>query len=298
MSEAAATTTTTTDDYVKHSKRKTRSQSPAYDTSVNSKIDDNQSASKRVSLLSAVQRTNSLLSQAFTQSQLDKSIILMSSYALLSLLFGGFQIALLIINFQSQQYIEDHIFLPFHLGEFWAIFLFTLLEAFILTTAGVIDASHVPTPHGRFVYLYLATLALNILLTFVGAVLFTMDPERFERPAHLIEYIAQIPIAFIDIVFVIQRGLVDEAGRAVALSWASFRAAIGGLAGVVAVLIFILSIIQLFAYDSIIVVNMPGEQVAHFFEFPIELVNAAFALWFALRSRQILHRKCHVHEHF
>jgi hypothetical protein len=227
----------------------------------------------------------------YHQTQIDASVAKMTAYAVLAVLFGAFQLALLGINFQSQEYIETKIFSPFHLGEFWAIFLFTLLEAIILTTSGALDLAQL----GRLRLLYYGTMGMNIVLTFVAAVLLSMDSETFEKPAHFLEYCAQIPITLIDLVFVFQQSaiaVVDTQGDSGSpLSWSSSTASLTSLAGLASFVVLVGSILQLFAYTKTFELSIPGEQVAHFFEFPIEFVNACIALWFALRTRQALLRR-------
>lgn len=224
----------------------------------------------------------------YRQMQIDSSVAKMTAYALQAVLFGAFQLALLGINFQSQEYIETVIFYPFHLGEFWAIFLFTLLEAFILTTSGALE---LVDQLGRWRYVYYATMGVNIVLTFVAAVLLSMDDETFEGPAHFIEYGAQIPIALIDAVFILQQHLLASKAQSISpLSFAVLKSALTSAGGLLSLVVFIASILQLFAYTEVFEVSIPGEQVAHFFEFPIEFINASIALWFAVRTRDSLRR--------
>ena len=45
-------------------------------------------------------------------------------------------------------------------------------------------------------------ITLNIGMTYVAAVLFTMDPHFWEMPSHWIEFCAQICITFSDLIFV------------------------------------------------------------------------------------------------
>lgn len=225
----------------------------------------------------------------YRQTQIDSSVTKMTAYALLALLFGAFQLALLAINFQSQEYIETEIFGPFHFGEFWAIFMFTVLEAFLLTTSGALEPLE---QFGRLRYVYYTTMVVNIVLTFVAAVLLSMDAETFESPAHFIEYCAQIPIAMVDAVFVfIAQQYLTESKADADHALSVLRNALTSGGGLVSLLVVIASILQLLAYTDVIEASIPGEQVAHFFEFPIEFVNACIAVWFAVRTRDALLRR-------
>jgi hypothetical protein len=53
-------------------------------------------------------------------------------YAFSALMYIGIQIALFAVNFKDTDFIEEHYYLPFHLLEFWAVFVFTVIEGFVL----------------------------------------------------------------------------------------------------------------------------------------------------------------------
>ena len=93
--------------------------------------------------LSAFHGTQRLLGEIYAEVQIHAAVRALTGYALLALLFAALQVALLGINFKSQEFIEEEIFLPFHLAEFWAIFLFTVLEAFLLASSRVASSRSV-----------------------------------------------------------------------------------------------------------------------------------------------------------
>jgi hypothetical protein len=223
--------------------------------------------------------TNELLTRIYAQVQLNSSISKMTAYALIALLFASLQIALLVLNAQSEEFIEHDINVPFHLIEFWAIFAFTLLEAFLLSTSMNDVVTTATPPASRVVYL--GTIGLNIALTLIAAILISIDMIKFETTAHFIEYVAQLPITLVDVVFVVQQSKAKSVCHALV-----------SYGGLVSLLVFVATVFQLLVYCEAIDTGISSEQSAHFFEFTIELVNSIFALWFAIRNRQALHSRC------
>jgi hypothetical protein len=92
----------------------------------------------------------------------------------LTLIYFGVACTLFGANFSDQTFIEENMYLPFHYTEFWSAFLFTLLEAFILVSAGLFAFD---SKSQRF---FLVIIALNVVSSFVAALLFTFSPEHFE----------------------------------------------------------------------------------------------------------------------
>jgi hypothetical protein len=102
-------------------------------------------------------------------------------YMGLALIYFGVAATLLGGNSFEQDFIEENYYLIFHYTEFWSAFLFTLVEAFILVSADVI------TFDSMLQRLVLVVVALNVVSSFVAALLFTFMPIVFERPSHYIE---------------------------------------------------------------------------------------------------------------
>lgn len=94
---------------------------------------------------------------------------LMLLYAGVTLIYLSIQIALFGLNWQDQDFIEANYYLPFHLLEFWAIFAFTVIEAFVLIQSGFL---HV---HGDWIQnVQIALVWFNVLFTCIVAIIFNM----------------------------------------------------------------------------------------------------------------------------
>jgi hypothetical protein len=232
----------------------------------------------------AVART---LNSMYLQLQLNASITKFTIYALAAAAFLALQIALIVINSQSDEVLE-RLDAPFHFTEFWAIFVFSMLEAFLLSTAATSAVAaaalngSVGARDSRWATnLYFASMGGTIILTLVGALLVSFDLELFEEPAHLVEYVAQVPLTLLDIIFVV---LQIRAGEANSKTNVALLA--------VAVLLSIASVVQLVVYCGALDLGISAERAAHFFEFTIEGLNAAFAVRFAMQTRAQLHQKC------
>jgi hypothetical protein len=186
-------------------------------------------------------------------------------YILLVVMYFGVSTALLIANCLDQTVIEENYTLPFHLAEFWSQFLFAILEAFILVAANILDVGSV----GKFFQLLL--VALNVILTLVAALLFTFSPLLFERPAHYIEYAAQITITMANFVFIF------KLGDSKSIKWKRFRV----VEIVVVSILLVMAIIKLLLFIPVIHSDIGAERSSHFLEFIGEMGNAMFAFTFA-----------------
>jgi hypothetical protein len=185
-------------------------------------------------------------------------------YMLLVVMYFGVSAALLGANFYDQTVIEKNYLLPFHMAEFWSQFIFAILEAFILVAANILDVGTI----GKFSQLML--VALNIVLTLVGALLYTFSPLLFERPAHYIEYVVQITLTLANFIFIFQ---ID----CKTINWRRFRV----IEILVATVLLILGILKLFLFIPVIHTSISPERSSHFFEFIGEMGNAMFAFSFA-----------------
>jgi hypothetical protein len=202
-------------------------------------------------------------------------------YILLVVMYFGVSAALLGANCLDQAVIEEYYTLPFHLAEFWSQFLFSILEAFILVAADIID---VDTP-AKFFQLLL--VIINVILTLVAALLYTFSPLLFERPAHYIEYSAQITLTMANFVFIF------KLGDSTSLIWKRFRVA----EIVVVSLLLVMAIFKLLLFIPVIPIDMGPERSSHFLEFIGEMGNALFAFVFAILLFLNLKRVESQHDH-
>lgn len=202
-------------------------------------------------------------------------------YILATVSFLAVNLALFGLNFRDQEFIEEHYYLPFHVLEFWAVFAFTMIEAFVLLSTNTLPIN------GTLIQrLQIGIAFFNVLFTFIVAIIFSMDPEEYEVPAHYMEYSVQIPITIINFVFVLNSPVAKNNASILRYRYIEI-----GLALVT----FVVSIFQIVIYAEAIETAMEGERAAHFFEFVLESVNAAFVLWFAGLMYTKLDKDCETH---
>ena len=137
------------------------------------------------------------------------------------ILYVACNVVLLYVNLtQTQDSIEEHCYLSFHLTSFWSTFLFALVEAVVIYhTTHRTRTNSVPTNNSNsnnrtpnlntnnynILYnskspLLMMTMILwNIGSTLGVALLFTIDPYTYEHEAHILEYIFQIGISIVDV---------------------------------------------------------------------------------------------------
>jgi len=190
-----------------------------------------------------------------------KTFILM--YIFLLLAYIGIQLGLLSCNFKSQEFIEDTYYYSFHLIEFWAVFIFTVLEAFILFVTGNVNADDF------LGVIQLCILSFNVVSTLVCAIMVSIDLSDYEVPTHFMEYSIQILITAIDFLFIF-RFNGDQENKMFKYSKFVFASCI-----------CFMSWVQIFIYaGSFPTGGMEAERAAHFCEFSVESANALFALMF------------------
>lgn len=181
------------------------------------------------------------------------------------LLYIGLNAALLGANFQEQTFIEEHYYIPFHMADFWGLFGFTLLEALLLIVTEIVSVDNI---------FQTGLIFFNIVITFVAAFLFTLDPKFYEVPSHYIAYSIQVLITGVNVIFL--RSYMKTA-KPDNMVYRLRHVEVG-----VAISVVLFSIFQLVLYSGVIPVNMGSERSAHFCEFSNEIVNAFFALTYAL----------------
>jgi hypothetical protein len=182
-------------------------------------------------------------------------------YMGLTVIYFGVAATLLGANFNDQEFIEANYYLPFHYAEFWSAFLFTLVEAFILISAGVFTFK--TSIEGVFMLI----VGLNVASSLVAALLFTFAPFIFERPAHFIEYGSQITVTLANFIFILHHRPSSKVSLIIQLSIAS--------------IMVVVSILKIIFYTDTITVEMGPERASHFFEFTGEMANSAWAFVFA-----------------
>lgn len=237
-----------------------------------------------IKLENASPELNALL-QVYKQTQLNGSILKVTFFEYVALLYAAASVVLFIVNCEPHEYIHENLFMPFHMTEFWSAFVFAMTEAFLLSTTTALYRQQKPLGV-RNVWLdglrvLHAVVALDIAVTFVAAMLMTLDGERYERVSHYAEYIALLPLTLLDLIFIVRN---RSSGNAVRGSQWQLRCG-------VALLVFVAAVVQLFIYSELIPTHEPS-RTTHFIEFSINFVNACFAVWFAVQTRNEIHKKC------
>jgi len=194
------------------------------------------------------------------QMNTKKTLILI--YNFLILLYIGVQFGLLGVNFQTQDFIEANYYLPFHLLEFWAVFILTVLESLILIATGNINTEDWPNTIQGSVLLF------NVLSTLTAAIIFSMFPNTYEVPSHYMEYSIQILITLTDFIFIYKSSKTSDNKT---YTYIKFGFAISTLC---------LSVFQILVYAAAFSTGIEAERAAHFCEFSNEIANGCFALWY------------------
>eukprot|EP01091_Cochliopodium_minus_P014457 TRINITY_DN4904_c0_g1_i1.p1 TRINITY_DN4904_c0_g1~~TRINITY_DN4904_c0_g1_i1.p1 ORF type:complete len:316 (+),score=57.57 TRINITY_DN4904_c0_g1_i1:388-1335(+) len=199
-------------------------------------------------------------------------------YIFVILLYIGVQIAMMILNGKPQEFIETHYWAAFHLVEFWAVFVFSTTEAFILFSSGSFEFTW-----GFFNVIQILILFTNIVLTLAAALILSTFHE-FEKPAHYIEYTSQIIISSVNLLFIIKNFKKNK-------TIPRWETIYNKIYLVVAIAVILLSILNLMIYAEAFDVGMEAERAAHFCEFSNEIVNGLFALIFSIRLLRSVNNK-------
>jgi len=188
-------------------------------------------------------------------------------YIMAILLYLGLNGTLLIANSFDQEFIEEHYELPMHYLSFWGVFLFTVVEAILLISTGVVRWEN----KGQSII-----ILSDVCMSFFSALLYTLDPEVFEVPSHYVEYVVQISITCVNLIFINQSlriSLDSKHTESIAIQmnrWLESGSS------------FVALFLSFFLYSNLIPVKMGNERSAHFCEFINEMVNGIFALKYAI----------------
>jgi len=164
----------------------------------------------------------------------------------------------------------------FHNLEFWATFIFSILEVFALVYS--------PKPLGA---IYQNTLLLklvifvNIVISFLGAMLVAVNLEKFEVPAHEMEYSNELTMALFDLIILVS--LIRSKSGARITSQGS-----NATNAVIICIAILVAIVQLAVYNGMGVDpdgERPGEQAAHYCEFGFEILSASVTFWFCMDNK-------------
>ena len=195
--------------------------------------------------------------------------------ALLCLTYCGMNMALIVINHVNSQEKEDGGGVPvvsektFHLLEFWATFVFAIVECISLTST----PKSLLTIYDSPIVLRLV-LFFNIVASSLPAILMTLNHEYFEIISHEIEYMNELTMSFVELVLL--WSLCEfEQGMSIILA---------GIASLV-------SIVQLAVYNGLgrdeETGDMIGEVPAHHLEFAFGIISSLIAFWFCMDNKHV-----------
>jgi glucan phosphoethanolaminetransferase (alkaline phosphatase superfamily) len=207
-------------------------------------------------------RLHRLIFGLHLQSQVRWKIHLIQFYIFSLLSYIAVFLALLGVNFKPNSFIDKHYHLAFHHLAFWGVFVFTVIEAFILTLTNLVTKFQ----------MYI--LGFNVVTTLTTVVLFSIYPHEYEVVTHYLEYTIQIFISAVNFLFVLN--LMKR--RDTSNVFYKYRY----LELFAVCLVIVLSIFQLiFFTEAIPLGGLEGDRLAHFLEFINEIMNACFVLCFA-----------------
>eukprot|EP01102_Stenamoeba_stenopodia_P008503 TRINITY_DN244_c0_g1_i2.p1 TRINITY_DN244_c0_g1~~TRINITY_DN244_c0_g1_i2.p1 ORF type:complete len:287 (+),score=59.30 TRINITY_DN244_c0_g1_i2:103-861(+) len=195
-------------------------------------------------------------------SQISIRLYLILIYIFALLGYIGIFFGLFALNFKDQEFIEEFYYRPFHLLAFWGVFVFTIIEAFILILSQLATK------------LQAVLLGFNVISSLMTAILFNVYPEEYEVVAHYLEYAIQIFISGVNFMFVFNLLRTQPDGSNPFYKYRYLEL-------LVVLLIILLSVFQLFFYSGLIPTDIGSERTAHFCEFVNEIMNGCFALWYA-----------------
>ena len=170
----------------------------------------------------------------------------------------------------------------FHNIEFWATFVYALLQVLALTHS----SKNLSTIASNTTLLKVG-LFIEVVATFVPAMMVAIDLGTFEVLTHEIEYANELVITFIDLVMLhsLVRGARGDRGRVNNQSPRTQFAALAVGA--------IVAIVQLCVYNGMGWEDGDpnGETLAHYFEFTFEALSAGVTFWFCMDNKFVADRR-------
>jgi len=203
---------------------------------------------------------------------------------LCSVLYLAVNIVCIVLNGYDQEGPEAVIsFRNFHLLEFWATFFFNIVQvvALVFTPKSMSDLYSSP--------LFLKTVIfINVGVTFISALLITVNTEEFEVVSHEMEYSNELTMSLVDLVFLVSlirnvSGAVEKR-RTTDFIWSVF-VVVGSM---------LVSLVQLYIYNGMGWEedgDSKGERLSHYFEFFFEAVSASITFWFVMDNRFLAETK-------
>ena len=219
--------------------------------------------------------------------------------AVICLIFCGMNIALVYFNYRLNRDDASEDDPPitdktFHLVEFWATFIFAIVEAFALvcTPKSLLNIYENPL-------VLKLVLFFNIVATLAPAMLVTINLELYEILSHELEYINEITMSFVDLVLLwslCRRLGQDEiltGPKLLSSSQGQDDLGVGSDARtsfVLAVVAASVAVVQLGVYNGMGRTedgDMVGEAAAHYLEFVFSIISSLITFWFTMDNKFI-----------
>jgi hypothetical protein len=195
---------------------------------------------------------------------------------ILCMMYMGVNVVCLTINSMDEDFREANE-LVFHLLEFWATFVFSVVQVYSL----VFSPRSLGAVYSNPLVLKMVVF-FNVVATFISALLVSVSLENFEATSHELEYFNEITMAFVDVVLLAvvarQAGYGQQTGKC-----STFLTTVVAL---------VVAVVQLLIYNLLDGPNGgSGEQLAHFFEFTFEILSAFISFSFCMDNKILCDKK-------
>lgn len=174
----------------------------------------------------------------------------------------------------------------FHRLEFWGTFVFNTVDVFALSYSPKNLSNQYANPT-----LLKIIVLFNVGMSFISSMLVTINLDKFETPAHELEYLNELTMTLFDGIILLDLGR----GRSHQTNFLRSILSKIGLLVVAAVAMAQMIIYNCSGWTSD--GDSKGEQAAHYLEFTFGIISAGITFWFTmdnkisadLRLRQIMY---------
>lgn len=197
--------------------------------------------------------------------------------AILSVLYLAVNVVCIVLNGYDKEDDEDPVisYRAFHLLEFWATFFFNIVQVvgLLYTPKKLSDMYASPT-------FLKVVIFVNVGVTFISALLITINTEVFENPSHELEYSNEVTMSLVDLVFLVS--LIRNASGDPERKKTDFLPSVFVVLASMAIAIIQLGIFNLMGWKN---GESQGETLSHYFEFVFEAISASITFWFVMDNR-------------
>lgn len=206
--------------------------------------------------------------------------------ALGAVLYFGIQVVCLVLNsFDKSCDMEDPMCDAatteevFHALEFWGTFGFNVVAVLALLYSPKRLDMLFWSP-----VLLKVIVCVNISSSFVTALLVTINGEKFEMPAHELEYANELTMALVDMIILVPllRDLRQASGDLRELRPASAIGSVLTVSIAVCVAVVQLGLYNGLGWDGH---TSRGEKVSHYCEFSFGIISSCITFWFTMDNK-------------